>query len=93
MVPRKGATIILDPRWVLKWKLMDGKKSVKARLVMRGFKCQQAEDLLTAASTASRWVQRVVNVGVVEHNFRLFSFDVSSAFLQGWTFEEILKRS
>ena len=71
--------------------MIDGQKGVKARLVVRGFKDFQADDLNTSASTASRWGQRIVNQAVVENKWELFSFDVSTAFLQGLTFEEMYK--
>ena len=61
---------------------------MKARLVVRGFKDQQGDSILTAASTASRWGQRLVCQVVVQMGWALFSFDVSSAFLQGQTFDE-----
>ena len=57
---RKGAKNIIDSRWVIKWKMIDGKKSIKARLVVRGFKDNQGDIILTAASAASRWGQRLV---------------------------------
>ena len=78
--PRKDAKNIIDSRWFVNWKMIDGQKAVKARLVVRGFKDFQADDLNTSASTASRWGQRVVNQAVVENKWDLFSFDVSTAF-------------
>ena len=73
---------------MLEWKLIDGKRAVKARLVVRGFKDRQGDDVQTAASTASRMGQRLVCQLVAQQCWRLFSFDVSDAFLQGETFEE-----
>ena len=88
MVLRSTASNIIDSRWVLKWKMIDGVKAVKARLVVRGLKDRQGDDILTAASTASRWGQRLVCQVVVQMGWKLFSFDVSSAFLQGLPFEQ-----
>ena len=88
LVPRRGAVNIIDSRFVWKWKMINGQKAVKSRLVVRGFKDKQGDSILTAASTATRWGQRLVCQLVVQNGWRLFSFDVSSAFLQGLTFEE-----
>ena len=88
---RKHAKNIIDSRWVITWKLINGVKDIKARLVVRGFKDQQGEELNTSASTASRWGQRIVNQVVVEEEWDLFSFDVSTTFLQGLTFQDMYK--
>ena len=57
---RSEARNVVDTRWVIKWKLVDGKRIVKVRITMRGFKdvCQSME---TFAGTATRWAQRIVN--------------------------------
>merc|ERR1712185_387919 len=57
---RSEARNLIDSRWVLKWKLVDGRRVIKARLTVRGFKDLQAHDLKTFAATASRWGQRAV---------------------------------
>ena len=41
-MPKKLATNIIDARWVLKWKKVDDKWRIQARLVVRGFKDLQA---------------------------------------------------
>ena len=91
MADRSTAQNLIDSRWVIKWKLIDGLKAVKARLCVRGFKDRQADWLETHASTASRWGQRVVCQVVAQMKWKLFSFDVSAAFLKGMTFEEVHK--
>ncbi len=45
-MPRKLATHVIDARWVLKWKLVAGKRIIQSRLVVRGFKDLQAAQLL-----------------------------------------------
>ena len=52
--PRALSDNVLDSRCVLKWKLVDGKRVIKARLTVRGYKDLQGSDLKTQASTATR---------------------------------------
>ena len=88
-MPKKLAQNGVDTRWVIKWKMVEGMKAIKARLTMRGFK-DCAEMLETFAGTASRWAQRVVNSIVAQNDdFALFSFDVGAAFAKGMTFKEL----
>ena len=89
--PRSLATNVLDSRWVLKWKMVDGKRSIKARLTVRGYKDLQGSELKTQASTATRWGQRIVCMVAVQNDWTLFSADVSQAFLQGMSFDEVAK--
>ena len=66
---RSAATNVIDARWVLKWKIVDGVKTVKARLCVRGFKDREADHVVTSASTAARWTQRMV-VNMAANNFK-----------------------
>ena len=50
-MPKKLATNLIDARWVLTWKEVNGKRTIQARLVVRGFKDTQAEQLSTFAGT------------------------------------------
>ncbi len=77
-------------RWVLKWKDIGGVRSVKARLTVRGFQDMQ-QDLSTFSSTASRWTQRIILSVCVQRLWPCLVADVSTAFLQGLSFEEISK--
>ena len=47
-------------RWILKWKVVDGKRVIKARLVVRGFMDGQGFGVDTNSATASRAEQRFV---------------------------------
>ena len=86
---RSKARNILDSRWVLKWKMVDGKRIIKARLTARGFRDAQAQEVSTYAGTATRWSQRLVNMMCAQKRWTLFSADISQAFLRGLTFEQI----
>ena len=89
--PRKHATNVIDARWVLKWKEVNGKRIIQARLVVRGFKDLQAAQLSTFAGTTTRWGQRLVNSVAAQQGWPLFTADVSQAFLRGLTFEQAAK--
>eukprot|EP00959_Pyramimonas_sp_CCMP1952_P399144 8363734-Pyramimonas_sp.AAC.1 len=70
---RSLANIIVDTRWVLKWKYKENKHFIKARLTMRGFK-DHDENLAIFAGTATRWGQRVVNaITAQQDDWALFS--------------------
>ena len=88
-LPKWKANNVLDSRWVLKWKMINDIRAVKARLTARGYKDAQAYDVNTYAGTASRWGQRLVNMICAQKKWTLFSADISQAFLRGLTFEEI----
>ena len=79
----------VDSRWVLTWKYIDGVRSVKARLCLRGFKDLAVDNLHTYSSTAGRWGQRVVCTTASQHRWNIVSADVGNAFLRGLTFNEL----
>ena len=60
-VLKKHASNVIDARWVLKWKIVNDRRIIQARLVVRGFKDLQAAQLSTYAGTTTRWGQRLVN--------------------------------
>ena len=66
-MPKRQATNVIDARWVLKWKEVNGKRIIRARVVVRGFKDLQAAQLSTFAGTTTRWGQRLVNSIAVQH--------------------------
>ena len=78
---------ICSSRWVLRWKEIDGVRSIKARLTIRGF--EDTADVTSYASTASRWSQRLVVRIAVQHGWQLWVSDISTAFLRGMTFQEL----
>ena len=88
-MPRQKANNLLTSRWVLKWKQIEDKKVVKARLTVQGFKDKQ--DVDNYAGTSTRWSQRLVLIMCAQMKWTLMSADVSEAFLRGLTFAELAK--
>ena len=86
---RKNCSNICTSRWVLRWKEIDGVRSVKARLTIRGF--QDTADVESYASTASRWSQRLVVSLAVMNKWPVWVSDISTAFLRGMPFKELAK--
>ena len=73
----------------MRWKMIDGCKMIKARLVIRGFLDRQQGGLGTASFTARRTSQRLILSVAVQHGWRLFSWGTGNAFLRGLSFEEL----
>ena len=84
---RKDCKNVCTSRWVLRWKEVDGKRIIKARLTIRGF--QDTADVQSFASTASRWGQRIIVSLSVLFGWNLWIADVSTAFLRGMDFSEL----
>ena len=89
--PVREAVNIMSSRFVIRWKHVGNEKTVKARLCVRGFEDKLANSLSTFASTASRWSQRLVVSACVQNQWSLFSWDISTAFLQGISFQDLAK--
>ena len=91
---RAGARNVIDCRWVIKWKFVqqpDGqmKRTIRARLTVRGFKDRDANNLSTYAGTSTRWSQRLVVSTSASRGWPIVSVDVEKAFLQGMTYQEL----
>ena len=76
--------------WVLRWKNKEGKRIVKARLCVQGFRDKQNLDSVSS-STATRTGQRLISSLAANHKWNLLCLDISTAFLQGLTFEDLSK--
>jgi len=99
--PRDTARNVIDVRWVLKWKqdaetqaadsTVESRKEwvIRARLCLRGFKDLDAKGLDSYAGTASRYTQRILVSEAVLRKWHLATTDISKAFLQGVTYEEL----
>ena len=102
---RQHAKNVIDCRWVIKWKheiaataagshdtpptAQASKRVIRARLTVRGFKDQQAHTLDSYAGTSQRYSQRLVCSEAVVRGWPICTTDISKAFLQGVTYEEL----
>jgi hypothetical protein len=78
---------------VLKWKIIEGNRRIRARLTVRGFKDRQRDLYDTFAGTSTRWGQKAICVIAAQEDWPVWSADVSSAFLRGQTFAQIAKET
>ena len=79
----------LPSRWVNTWKLKARQWKLKRRLVLKGFAEKNADDLETASPTASRLGHRMVMIKSAEWRTPIVSYDVSTAFLQGDSIDDL----
>ena len=68
-------------RWVVTPKVVEGRPSVKARLVARGF--EEIQNFRTDSPTCSREGLRIALTVISSEKWKLNSLDVKTAFLQG----------
>eukprot|EP00971_Amphidinium_carterae_P299393 5948730-Amphidinium_carterae.1 len=91
-IPRHAAQNLLDAKWVYKWKKIDGKKAIKSRITLRGFR--EKGDYQTYAGTAARCTQRIINsLAMMSPYYILQSWDIGSAFAQGLSFAELARKT
>ena len=91
-IPRAKGTNVVDARWVLRWKPDSTNprgKTVKARLVVRGFKDTQGDTLDTFASIVTPWAQQIILSVAVQNDWHIRCLDVAQAFLQGIDFKTL----
>lgn len=80
--------VLVDGTWVRKLKRNpDNSLKAKSRLCARGF--SQKQELPTRSTTASRLSQRLVLSTAATHRLKGRSWDVSGAFLKGFSFEKV----
>ena len=81
---------VVDCTWVRKYKRMpDGTRKAKSRLCARGFLDPQRHDMPTRSTTATRLSQRLVLSMCTIYNMIMESWDISGAFLKGFSFEKV----
>ena len=70
------------------------RRTIGARLALRGFQNQGRCDIDTYAGTASRFAQRMlVSQCAVMAGWTLMILDMSKAFLQGMNYDEVARRT
>ncbi|CAE7581720.1 RE1 [Symbiodinium sp. CCMP2592] len=87
--PRAEAPCVIDVRWVFKWKIIKGVRTIRARLCLRGFKETGADDQSNYAATAARFSQRLIASEGALRQWVIASADVPKAFLQGVSYKEL----
>ena len=101
--PRRDARNVIDVRWVHKWKWdtvvrsasdsTEGEATkrlvIRSRLCLRGFKDMQAQELASYAGTSQRYSQRILTSEAVIRRWPIATTDISKAFLQGVTYQEL----
>ena len=101
--PRPEARNIIDARWVLKWKWDQPTTSVhsnasrenkavrviRARLTIRGFKDCEKDDVDRYSGASSKISQKLLVSEAVYQKWDICTTDISKAFLQGVTYEEL----
>ena len=85
--------VVIDCRWVRKWKRQpDRSLKIKSRLCARGCLDSQKSQLTTRSTTATRLSQRMlVSQAARSDDKDIESWDIASAFLKGFSFQEIQK--
>ena len=91
--PRHQAHNAIDVKWVYKWKIKGGKRFIRARLCIRGFKDTGADDDVNTSPTATRLSQRLLVSETVVRGWILGSTDIPKAFLQGVTYAELAQET
>ena len=91
-IPKKKCKVLIDAKLVSKWKYVDGKRIIRMRLALRGFKEPQTEDEVNFSATAQRTSQKILASEAACHkDWSFVAVDISKAFLQGLTFSEMNK--
>ena len=65
------------------------KRVIRCRLTVRGFKDRDAQNLDSHAGTSQRYSQRLVCSEAAHRGWSICTTDISKAFLQGVTYEEL----
>lgn len=74
---------IIGSRWVLTWKLVDGAKVPKARLVLLGYQDPDLGEYTRSSPTLTRTGRTLVLALMAQFVWQVFSLDAKNAFLAG----------
>lgn len=88
-IPKGETKCVIDCKWVLKWKVKNGERKIRARLCLRGFKETGADGESNYSATATRLSQRILVSEAALRGWVLASTDVPKAFLQGVSYQEL----
>ena len=66
-------------------------KTIRARLTVRGFKDREKADVERYAGTSSKLSQKLLVSEAVRQKWDIITTDISKAFLQGLTYEELAR--
>ena len=66
-------------------------RTIRARLTARGFKDSERSDIDRYAGTSTRCSQKLIVSEAVRNNWPICTADISKAFLQGVTYEQLAK--
>ena len=64
---------------------------IRARLTVRGFKDSERRDIDRYAGTSTRCAQKLLASEAVRNHWPMCTADISKAFLQGVTYEQLAK--
>ena len=89
-IPKSEAKVLIDARFVAKWKFVDGVRGIRMRMALRGFREPHGLEEQNYSGTAHRASQKaLVSLAACNKRWRFLSADVRKAFLQGASFSEI----
>ena len=79
----------MTSRMLKEFKKKEGKTVVKCRLALRGFQEQNQKSLATSSPTATKLGHRIVMQTAADNKWSLEGWDISTAFLQGFSFDNL----
>jgi hypothetical protein len=81
----------LPSRWVIEWKLQEGKVIIKCRLCLKGFAESNQHLMHTYSPTATRLGHKMAAMMNAINGWELWFLEVPTAFLKGGSFEDMNK--
>jgi hypothetical protein len=79
----------IPSRWVIEFKMKEGKRVIKARLCLKGFAEMNQKSMQTFSPTASRTSLKLISFIAAMKVWEIWSLDISTAFLQGYSFDDL----
>ena len=89
-IAKSDTKVLIDAKLVIKWKYVDGQRTIRVRMALRGFKEPLDDNEVTFSATAQRISQKILASEAACHpEWSFVAVDISKAFLQGLTFQEM----